>query len=90
MKKKMIGRVSALTVAGVMMFGGMQIPAMAATGDSVVQFQKVLQMENAEGANVPNVTYTYTGKCDRCNSKFSGSQSRCWLTNYFERNLYKG
>ena len=60
MKKKMIGRVSALTVAGVMMFGGMQIPAMAATGDSVVQFQKVLQMENAEGANVPNVTYTYT------------------------------
>ena len=42
------------------MFGGMQIPAMAATGDSVVQFQKVLQMENAEGANVPNVTYTYT------------------------------
>lgn len=42
------------------MFGGMQIPAMAATGDSVVQFQKVLQMENAEGASVPNVTYTYT------------------------------
>ena len=36
MKKKMIGRVSALKVAGVMMFGGMKIPAMAATGDSVV------------------------------------------------------
>ena len=60
MKKKMIGRVSALTVPGGMMFGGMQIPAKPATRDSVVQFQKVLQMENAEGANVPNVTYTYT------------------------------
>ena len=42
------------------MFGGMQIPAMAATGDSVVQFKKVLEMQNAEGASVPNVTYTYT------------------------------
>lgn len=42
------------------MFGGMQIPAMAATGDSVVQFKKVLEMENAQGASVPNVTYTYT------------------------------
>ena len=86
MKKKMIGRVSALTVAGVMMFGGMQIPAMAATGDSVVQFQKVLQMENAEGANVTECDlylYHYSGKCDRCNSKFSGSQSRCWLTKLF-------
>lgn len=60
MKKKMIGRVSAMTVAGVMMFGGMQIPAMAATGDSVVQFKKVLEMQNAQGASVPNVTYTYT------------------------------
>ena len=60
MKKKMIGRVSAMTVAGVMMFGGMQIPAMAATGSSQVQFKKVLEMQNAEGASVPNVTYTYT------------------------------
>lgn len=60
MKKKMIGRVSAMTVAGVMMFGGMQIPTLAANGDSVVQFQKVLEMQNAPGASVPNVTYTYT------------------------------
>ncbi len=42
------------------MFGGMQIPAMAATGNSEVQFKKVLEMQNAEGASVPNVTYTYT------------------------------
>ena len=60
MKKRMIGRVSAMAVAGTMMFGGMQIPAMAATGDSVVQFKKVLEMQNAQGASVPNVTYTYT------------------------------
>lgn len=60
MKKKMIGRVSAMAVAGTMMFGGMQIPAMAATGDNVVQFKKVLEMQNAQGASVPNVTYTYT------------------------------
>ena len=60
MKKKMIGRVSAMTVAGVMMFGGMQIPAMAATGSSEVQFKKVLEMDKAQGASVPNVTYTYT------------------------------
>ena len=62
MKKKMIGRVSAMAVAGTMMFGGMQIPALAATGDNdgVVQFQKVLEMQNAQGASVPNVTYTYS------------------------------
>ena len=62
MKKKMIGRVSAMTMAGAMMFGGMQIPALAATGDNdgVVQFQKVLEMQNAQGASVPNVTYTYS------------------------------
>ena len=33
MKKNMIGRVSAMTMAGAMMFGGMQIPALAATAD---------------------------------------------------------
>ena len=62
MKKKMIGRVSAMAVAGTMMFGGMQIPALAATGDNdgVVQFRKVLEMQNAQGASVPNVTYTYS------------------------------
>lgn len=62
MKKNMIGRVSAMTMAGAMMFGGMQIPALAATGDNdgVVQFQKVLEMQNAQGASVPNVTYTYS------------------------------
>ena len=42
------------------MLGGMQIPAMAATGSSEVQFKKVLQMDKAQGASVPNVTYTYT------------------------------
>lgn len=42
------------------MFGGMQIPAMAATGSSEVQFKKVLEMDKAQGASVPNVTYTYT------------------------------
>ena len=60
MTKKMIGRVSAMTMAGAMALGGMQIPANAASGDGVVQFQKVLEMQNAQGASVPNVTYTYT------------------------------
>lgn len=58
----MIGCVSAMTMAGVMAFGGFQVPAMAATGgnDGVVRFQKVLEMQKAAGASVPDVTYTYT------------------------------
>ena len=42
MNNKMIGCVSAMTMAGVMAFGGFQVPAMAATGgnDGVVRFQK--------------------------------------------------
>lgn len=62
MNHKMIGCVSAMTMAGVMAFGGFQVPAMAATGgnDGVVRFQKVLEMQKAAGASVPDVTYTYT------------------------------
>ena len=62
MNNKMIGCVSAMTMAGVMAFGGFQVPAMAATGgnDGVVRFQKVLEMQKAAGASVPDVTYTYT------------------------------
>ncbi len=61
MNQKFIGRVSAMTMAGAMMIGGLQIPAMAADGnDGVVQFQKVLEMQQAPGASVPNVTYTYS------------------------------
>ena len=62
MKNRVIGCVSAMTMAGVMAFGGFQVPAMAATGDNdgVIQFQKVLEMQNAAGASVPDVTYTYT------------------------------
>ena len=54
MNNKMIGCVSAMTMAGVMAFGGFQVPAMAATGgnDGVVRFQKVLEMQKAAGANV--------------------------------------
>ena len=49
----MIGCVSAMTMAGVMAFGGFQVPAMAATGgnDGVVRFQKVLEMQKAAGAS---------------------------------------
>ena len=49
MNNKMIGCVSAMTMAGVMAFGGFQVPAMAATGgnDGVVRFQKVLEMQKA-------------------------------------------
>ena len=69
MNNKMIGCVSAMTMAGVMAFGGFQVPAMAATGgnDGVVRFQKVLEMQKAAGARkVPSgnvIAAVFTTSC---------------------------
>ena len=59
-----------MTMAGVMAFGGFQVPAMAATGgnDGVVRFQKVLEMHNCDCKDILEVNKSVQDTVDKLTS----------------------